>query len=52
VKARTLAEAFRHGQWHGLVRNYFMAILNQAGHTFARVTGLKAEIGYGHYKRA
>jgi len=29
VKARTLAEAFGRGQWHGRVRNYFMATLNQ-----------------------
>ncbi|GAC1371300.1 MAG: hypothetical protein NVS3B25_17930 [Hymenobacter sp.] len=29
VKARTLAEAFRRGQWHGQVRNYFMATLNR-----------------------
>jgi hypothetical protein len=29
VKARTLAEAFGRGQWHGRVRNYFMATLNR-----------------------
>jgi hypothetical protein len=29
VQARTLAEAFGRGQWHGRVRNYFMATLNQ-----------------------
>lgn len=31
VKARTLAEAFRRGRWHGRVRNYFMATLNWDG---------------------
>ena len=29
AQARTLAEAFGRGQWHGRVRNYFMATLNQ-----------------------
>ena len=29
AKARTLAEAFGRGQWHGRVRNYFMATLNK-----------------------
>ncbi|OGX88731.1 hypothetical protein BEN48_08635 [Hymenobacter glacialis] len=29
LPARTLAEAFGRGQWHGRVRNYFMATRNQ-----------------------
>ena len=31
VNARTLGEAFGRGQWHGRVRNYFMANLNRDG---------------------
>ncbi len=31
TKAQTLAEAFGRGQWHGRVRNYFMATRNQGG---------------------
>ncbi|MFC6224994.1 OprD family outer membrane porin [Hymenobacter artigasi] len=31
LPARTLAEAFGRGQWHGRVRNYFMATRNQGG---------------------
>ena len=29
LPARTLAEAFRRGHWHGRVRNYFMVTLNR-----------------------
>ncbi|MBW3127130.1 OprD family outer membrane porin [Hymenobacter profundi] len=31
ARARTLGEAFRRGQWHGRVRNYFMATINRGG---------------------
>ena len=42
VKARTLAEAFGRGQWHGRVRNYFMATLNQGDRPDYYANGLGA----------
>ena len=40
TKAHTLAEAFGRGQWHGRVRNYFMATRNQGGRPDYYANGL------------
>lgn len=42
AKTLTLAEAFRRGQWHGRVRNYFMATLNKGAGPDYYANGLGA----------
>ncbi|MFC7671105.1 hypothetical protein ACFQT0_30545 [Hymenobacter humi] len=42
MKAHTLAEAFVRGQWHGRVRNYFMATVNRGNGPDYYANGLGA----------